>query len=352
MIESGRLRVAAIALEWPSFGRETGGEGRYARRLCAQLADHVELTVVTGPDPVPVRGVKLVPVAVSHADRFDRFYRAPFRAAEAVRGLAPDVVHAHQDDWPLALDPRWKVPIVRTYHGRKLAEARTSRFVRRMNHYVLAVLETTCRSHYKLAVGVGTESVSAFKCDHLIPPVLAGERPSPAKKTSEPLAVFIGAFGTRKRGALALRAAIQARQVLPDLRLTVVGPEGDRLRYPPWVEFHVTPDEDDDVQALIAEAWVLLAPSAYEGFGIPAWEAMMAGTAVVATANPGIEYLTAGTGCCTVVEPEHLGGALVQLVESELAREAQVRRALARALEVAELGRPERYVSLFRSVAT
>ncbi len=344
--------MAAIALEWPSLGREAGGEGRYARRLCAQLADHVELAVVTGPDPVPVRGVKLVPVAISRTNRFDRFYRAPFRAAEAVRGLAPDVVHAHQDDWPLALDPKWKVPIVRTYHGRKLAEARTSRFVRRMNHYVLAVLEATCRSHYKLAVGVGTESVAAFKCDHLIPPVfLAGERPSPAKKTSQPLAVFIGAFDTRKRGALALRAATQARQVLPDLRFAVVGPEGDRLQYPPWVEFLVNPD-DDAVQALIAQAWVLLAPSAYEGFGIPAWEAMVAGTAVLATANPGIEYLTAGTGCCTVVEPEHLGGALVQLVESEPAREAQVRRARARALEVAELGRPERYVSLFGSVAT
>ncbi len=118
------------------------------------------------------------------------------------------------------------------------------------------------------------------------------------------------------------------------------------------MEFHVTPDEDDDVQALIAEAWVLLAPSAYEGFGIPAWEAMMAGTAVVATANPGIDYLAAGTGCCTVVEPEHLGDALVHLVESAPAREAQVGRARARALEVAELGRPERYVSLFRSVAT
>ncbi len=79
---------------------------------------------------------------------------------------------------------------------------------------------------------------------------------------------------------------------------------------------------------------------------------MAAGTAVVATANPGIEYLTAGTGCCTVVEPQHFGDALVHLVSSEAARVSQVGRALARALEVAELGRPERYVALFRSVAT
>lgn len=348
-----RLRVAVVALEWPSLGRVAGGEGRYARRLCAQLADHVDLTVVTGPEPVPVSGVQLVPVAVSHAHRFDRYYRAPFRAAGAVRALAPHVVHAHQDDWPLALDPNWKVPIVRTYHGRKMAEAKTSRLLRRVNHYVLAGLEAACRRHYKLAVGVGPDSVAAFRCDYLIPPVfLAGKRPSLPVKAFEPLAVFVGAFDTRKRGNLALRAATRARQVIPGLRLAVVGPASDRVRYPPWIEFHDTPDHDDEVQALIGKAWVLLAPSTYEGFGIPAWEAMVAGTAVVATANPGIEYLSAGTGCCTIVEPERLGDALAHLIQSEPARASQVRRGLARALEVAELGRPERYLELFRSVGT
>ncbi len=85
--------------------------------------------------------MELLPVVLSHSDRVDRYYRAPFRAAGAVRETSPDVVHAHQDDWPLAFDPRWKVPIVRTYHGRKMAEARTSRGLRRNNHYVLAGLE-------------------------------------------------------------------------------------------------------------------------------------------------------------------------------------------------------------------
>ncbi|HEV2810952.1 MAG TPA: glycosyltransferase family 4 protein, partial [Acidimicrobiales bacterium] len=280
-----------------------------------------------------------------------RYYCAPFRAADAVRAISPDVVHAHQDDWPLALDPRWKVPIVRTYHGRKMAEARTSRRLRRVNHYALAGLESVTRRQYPVAVGVGPDSVGAFGCDHLIPPVfLVGEPSPPATKAPEPLAVFVGAFDTRKRGRVALRAAIHARQVLPDMRFAVVGPAGDRSRYPRWVDFLATPD-DDQVQALIGEAWVLLAPSVYEGFGIPAWEAMVARTAVIATTNPGIDFLSAGGACCTIVEPLQMGPALVRLVQSEPDRTDQVRRGFARACEVAVLGRPERYVSLFHSVA-
>ncbi len=345
--------MAVVALEWPSLGQGAGGEGRYARRLCAALSTHVELTVITGPDPVPVDGVELVPVALSPARRFDRYYRAPFRAAHTVRGLAPDVVHSHQDDWPLALDPSWAVPMVRTYHGRKMAEARTSRPIRRVNHYALAGLEVSCRRRYSVAVGVGPDSARAFRCEHLIPPVFLVGEAAPIRrrrKAPEPLAVFVGAFHTRKRGDMALQAATRARQAVPDLRFAVIGPPGDRPRYPDWVEFHATPS-DEEVRALIGEAWVLLAPSAYEGFGIPAWEAMVEGTAVLATANPGIDFLSSGGACCTIAEPSELGEALVRLVLCEPARAAQVERAGARAQEVAELGRPERYLALFRAVA-
>ena len=43
--------------------------------------------------------------------------------------------------------------------------------------------------------------------------------------------------------------------------------------------------EDLDVRAALAEAWILLAPSTYEGFGIPAWEGMGAGAVAVGTPN-------------------------------------------------------------------
>ncbi|MDP9424490.1 MAG: hypothetical protein M3P37_00240, partial [Actinomycetota bacterium] len=98
--------------------------------------------------------------------------------------------------------------------------------------------------------------------------------PPPVTKAREPLVAFVGAFASRKRGALALSTAARARRFLPDLRFAVVGPPGDRPNYPPWVEFLAVPD-DDEVRDLIAKAWVLLVPSAYEGsaspHGKPCW---------------------------------------------------------------------------------
>ena len=47
---------------------------------------------------------------------------------------------------------------------------------------------------------------------------------------------------------------------------------------------------DEDVAELISTSWLLLAPSLYEGFGIPTVEALNQRTAVVASWNPGNRY--------------------------------------------------------------
>ncbi|MBW3574839.1 MAG: glycosyltransferase [Actinobacteria bacterium] len=343
--------MAVIALEWPSLGREAGGEGRYARRLCARLADHVELAVVTGPEPVPVRGVKLVPVAASHTQRFDRFYRAPFRAADAVRALTPDVVHAHQDDWPLALDPSWKLPIVRTYHGRTWpkpgpvgpcgAQTTTSWLVSRRP------FDATTGQRSGSAPTVSTHSGATTSYHRFSWPAIG--HPS---KASEPLGVFVRAFETRKRGCLAPQGRRSSPPDPSGSALRHGGPSARPIAVPPVCGVPRLPRRGRRRAGPHRRGVGPAGALHLRAVRIPAWEAMAAGTAVVATANPGIEYLTAGTGCCTVVEPQHFGDALVHLVSSEAALVSQVGRALARALEVAELGRPERYVALFRSVAT
>ncbi|HET7489522.1 MAG TPA: glycosyltransferase family 4 protein [Acidimicrobiales bacterium] len=346
-----RLRVAVLALEWPSTDRHSGGVGRYTKRLCEWLSAHVDLTVVTGPAPEPMDGSGRLLVAdvAGFAGRFSRYYVRPVRAARLVAEIEPDIVHSHGDDWPVVFSRREHPPVLRTYHGRSASEARSGPLLRRANHVVMAAVENLSRSRYAVAVGVGPESTEAFRCHRLIPPVFGLGAGGPVVKAPEPMAAFVGGFHSRKRGELALHAAREARRRLPTMRFAVVGPAADRCHYPDWVEFHEELD-DAAVRELIGQAWVLLAPSSYEGFGIPAWEAMALETAVLATRNPGIEFLSSGQSCL-VVDDGRLGSELVGLLEQHDARAAQATRGLARAMEVAEMGRPERYLELYRAMA-
>lgn len=344
-----RLRVAVLALEWPSTERHAGGVGRYTKRLCEWLSSHVELTVVTGPDPEPMEGDgRLLVAGVDRiAGRFSRYYVSPVRAAGLVAAGKPDVVHSHGDDWPLLLG-RGHPPVVRTFHGRSAAEARSGSFLRRANHVVMAGIEAASRPRYAVAVAVAPESAAAFGCHRLIPPVFGMETGEPMAKAARPTVAFVGGFGTRKRGDLALKAVTEARRAVPGLAFTVVGPAADRRRYPDWVDFHAGLD-DAAVHRLVCRAWVLLAPSSYEGFGIPVWEAMASETAVLATPNPGIDFLSSG-GACLVVDDARLGFELLRLVERHEARGEQAGRGVARAKEVAELGRPEQYLEIYEAV--
>lgn len=346
-----RLCVAVLALEWPSAGGHGGGVGRYARRLATWMADRADLTVITGSNPVPLEGVELV--ALGSSGQSDRYYGTPIRAAQVIRDLAPDVVHSHGDDWALALVPRSRrPPIVRTYYGRSLAEADSGRMLHALNCRIQGLIESRCRSRYARAAGIGPDSFEAFHCDTLIPPVFGETIPcSAGDKSAAPSVVFVGEMDSRKRGHLALGAVEAARTVVGDLRMRVVGPRCDEDRYPPWVEFHCGLD-DDVVRCLIAQSWVLLAPSSYEGFGIPAWEAMTVATPVLGTPNPGLNYVSGHGTYCRVVPPESLGAALIELVESGAQREALASAGGRRAREIAEAGRPDRYLALLDQATT
>jgi glycosyltransferase involved in cell wall biosynthesis len=109
-----------------------------------------------------------------------------------------------------------------------------------------------------------------------------------AEKTVSPSILFLGDLSSRKRGALLVEAF--SKEVItshPECRLTIVGPQhvsGNGIRHLGNI----------DEAALIDEyrrAWIYCMPSSYEGFGVPAIEAMACGTPVVATANAGVREI-------------------------------------------------------------
>lgn len=311
-----RLRVTLVSLEWPG-SEHVGGVGRYAYRLANELKALVDLTVLTFDGAEPIEGVRFVTLPRPRG-RFERYYKLPFRVRNAVHQLGGDVVHAFGDDW--ALRKAHSVKIVRTFHGSAWGEAKSSSGLRRVNHVVLAALEQLASMRADVKIAVGPDSMKEFRCQYLMPPV-SRVRVTGAERSAHPRVVFIGSHEGRKRGYLAERAASEAaRAIGREVSLDVVGPPDDAGRWSLAGTSHHANASDAEVAELIERAWLLVAPSSYEGFGIPMYEGLALGTGVVVTTNPGARYIASiaediNTRAFTLAATEH---EFIRAVEERL----------------------------------
>lgn len=198
-----------------------------------------------------------------------------------------DILHYHGDDY--LVNSRKKS--LRTFYGSALYEAlyakNAPRFVYQGLFYIF---EWISCFHPSLKVGISTATKSALPLvKKVIPCGVPLERYTPSNKKSEkPSILFIGDLNSRKRGKYLLK--IFNNDILKkhsECILSVVGPEpcyGTNVKY-------LGNLTEDDLIAEYQKAWVYAMASSYEGFGVPAIEAMACGTAVVAVENPGIKEI-------------------------------------------------------------
>ena len=89
---------------------------------------------------------------------------------------------------------------------------------------------------------------------------------------------------------------------------------------------------DSELRHLYAGATALLMPSRWEGFGLPALEAMACGTVVVASAIPPLQELVGDAGVlCPPDDPAGFASGLLAMIQDPTARAARVQRGFARA---------------------
>lgn len=343
-------RVAWLALTWPVGDIHPGGVGQYLVRLAEALADHLDLHVIT------LHGGRQVPGVTVHElselvgrGQLRRYYVAPWFALSKALALAPDLIHSHGDDGALLLR-RHHPPVVRTYYGSSASEARNSRLRRRVNHAMLAQLERATMSLVTTRIGIGPDSAERFRCKRLVPPVVRPKGQSErSEKSPSPSLIFVGTFRGRKRGALFQEVARAVRLFSPALECLVIGPSSDVAAYEDWIRFeHSLTDEQ--VAREMQRAWVAVVPSTYEGFGIPAWEAMFQGTPVVATANPGVCYASGDEGACLIVSDEELPGAVLGVLGSAELRESMISAGCRRAEAILRVGGEVPYLETYGAV--
>lgn len=120
-------------------------------------------------------------------------------------------------------------------------------------------------------------------------------------RLQSPYLLHIGTLNPRKNLEFLVRVFARLSQDFPDLSLVITGKKGwyyeglfrlvDELRLNRRVVFTGYVEEEDK-PALISGASVYCFPSLYEGFGLPALEAMACGTPVVASDTSSIPEVT------------------------------------------------------------
>lgn len=371
---------------------QCGGQGIYTRHLTGALAalGH-EVEVWSGP-PYPELhsgvGLHAIPSldlwneeALFRRPTFSEF-RDPIHRSEWLRtitgqfpephtfsrrvvrdylrhaaGRGFDVVHDNQCLGDGLLRLRREVPVVATIHhpitvdrdiALAAARTRTKRWgLRRWYSFLDKQIDVAPRLDGILTVSeAAAEGIERdFRIPrhrmHIVPNGVDLDvfRPLPEieRKTNRLIATISATNAPLKGFVHLLEALARVRKVMPDVTLTVIGREGDRtatrrirelgLEGAVRITGRVTTDE---MVALYAESTIAIVPSLYEGFGLPAIEAMACCVPVISTDAGALPEVVGRDGHAGVLVQAGCSESLAKPI-LELLRSPERRVALAEA---------------------
>ncbi|REJ08030.1 glycosyltransferase family 1 protein [Microbacterium bovistercoris] len=151
-----------------------------------------------------------------------------------------------------------------------------------------------------------------------------------------PYVLHAGGAAERKNLAALASAWPLVHRERPDLTLALAGPPHPRRTalfdgMPGTVMLGRLPDET--MPGLVAAASVVVVPSLYEGFGLPALEAMAAGVPVVAASTSSLPEVVGAAGILVAPTAEGIVDGLLQATSGDAAVAALIAAGRARAAE-------------------
>jgi len=354
--------IVAIDARRLGEGSAYRGIGTYVRNLLAALVDTdgIEVEVLATSTTSLPAGVKRVPLRRRARGRLLTLEHE-LRLPADLRRCGAAVAHSP------ALDPprRSPVPWVQTVHDLiplafddpafAIERRRWRRFGPRVRE-AAAVVTPSQYSADQAVAGLGIDRSRVRVIPHGVEPQYRPE--GPARTGGPPYVLYVGAWGPHKGYAEAMAAIAALADGGHPHRLVVAGRQDewmlaqvrailDRAPRPDLVEIA---GYVDDLPALYRGASALIVTSKYEGFGLPALEAMACGTPVVAFANSAIPEVVGDGG--TLVADGDVGAlvrAAAAVLDDEDIRRSHVQRGLARATGFSWWRSAEAHAEIYRA---
>ncbi len=352
MPEDGPLRIAYLSYRGKPH---VGGQGVYTRHLTKALVDLGHTVEVFGGQPYPLLDDRVLLTELPSLDIFNDHYPGRFPAYWELKTW-PDVVEALQFlggtfSEPLAFSLRaWRalrdrtadfdivhdnqslgygllaieqqLPTLATLHhpiskDRELEVAHAPSLYKRISvgrWYSFVRMQARVARRLPRIVVVSESSIRDIHDDFGVPldrmrlvpvgvdPELFRPRPEIARRPGR--LITTASSDVTLKGLAYLLEAVAKLRTEREVHLTVVGkpkPDGraaqsiDRLGLTDAVEF-VSGVSDERIVELYAEAELAVVPSLYEGFSLPAVEAMATGVALVATTGGALPEVTGRDG--------------------------------------------------------
>ena len=379
---NGPLRIAYLTYRGKPH---VGGQGVYTRHLTKALLDLGHEVEVFGGQPYPVLDERITLTKLPSLDLFNDHYPGRFPAfwefktredflevgvfstgvfpeplafsARVHRHLAPrahefDLIHDNQClGWGIKRLEKIIPTIVTLHHpitrDRALEMAAAPNFYKRWSigrWYSFVKMQGKVASQMPRVVVVSENSINDIHADmgvaldrmRLVPvgvdPELFTPLPHIQRKPGR-LITTASADVALKGLAYLIEAMVALREEGQDISLTIIGrPKPgksmdliDRYNLHPHIEF-VSGVSDQRIVELYAEAELAVVPSLYEGFSLPAIEAMCTGTPLVATDGGALPEVTGADGetvfRCTAGDASSLATSIRQALDQPKARAA------------------------------